>query len=580
MERIGLERIGFTRGVALFALMLSPIASAGTPNCPEAGTALSEVKISETAGGFVGVLDSFDNFGRAVASLGDLDGDGVPDFAIGAPGDDDGGASRGAVWILFLQSDGTVRAQQKISSTEGEFGGNLDDSDNFGRAVTSLGDLDGDGISDLVVGASGDDDGADSAGAVWVLFLNADGTVKTEQKISATQGGFGGLLEAGDIFGAAVASPGDLDDDGVSDLAVGAILDDDGGFSAGAVWILFLNADGTVRAEQKISETEGGFAGLLDNGDNFGGAIAPLADLDADGVPDLAVGVRFEDDGEVCPGGVDRGAVWILFLNADGTVKAEQKISATEGDFDGLLEPQDQFGASVALLGDLDKDGVSDLAVGAILDDDGGQDRGTVWVLFLKTDGTVKAARKLSDTVGGFAGVLDNQDNFGASVVSLGDLDADGRMEFAVGADLDDDGDFGAGAVWVLSLGDCVSGPFITTQPARFALLPVGGGVAQFAITATGDPTLTYRWRRDNADLVNAGPFSGADTPTLTITTSSNEDFGVYDCVVTNPFGSVTSQPSVLAIRQSCDTDIDSDGFTGFADLNALLSEFNSACPP
>ena len=80
---------------------------------------------------------------------------------------------------------------------------------------------------------------------------------------------------------------------------------------------------GTVLGHQKISDTEGGFTGALDENDFFGVGVASLGDLDGDGVVDLAVGAYFDDDG-----GLNRGAVWILFLYADGTVKSQQKITA------------------------------------------------------------------------------------------------------------------------------------------------------------------------------------------------------------------------------------------------------------
>ena len=73
-------------------------------------------------------------------------------LAVAAKRDDDGGLDRGAVWILFLYADGTVKSHQKISDTQGNFTGTLDDSDLFGESVASLGDLDGDGVGDLAVG--------------------------------------------------------------------------------------------------------------------------------------------------------------------------------------------------------------------------------------------------------------------------------------------------------------------------------------------------------------------------------------------------------------------------------------------
>ena len=228
---------------------------------------------------------------------------------------------------IMKPSEGQVEAHQKISSTEGNFTGTLDQDDRFGFSVASLGDLDGDGVADLAVGVPHDDDGGTDRGAVWVLFLNADGTVKSHQKISATDGAFTGALDDDDFFGSSVASLGDLNSDGVTDLAVGAALDDDGGTNRGATWVLFLNADGSVKSHQKISAAEGNFTGELQDAEFFGGAVASLGDLDGDGVVDLAVGGN---------GRLFTGAMWVLMLNADGTVKAHQEISATAGNFTGL----------------------------------------------------------------------------------------------------------------------------------------------------------------------------------------------------------------------------------------------------
>ena len=337
---------------------------------------------------------------------------------------------------------GTVRSEQEISRTQGGFGGGLGSPDHFGFSVCSLGDLDGDGTTDLAVGAEGDDSGN---GAAWIVFLNANGTVASKQKISETTGNLGGDL-AGGQFGASVAPLGDLDGDGIVDLAVGAHWDGDGGPRQGAVWILFLNTDGTVASEQKISETAGGFGGDLDPFDFFGCSVSSLGDLNGDGNQELAVGALEDDDGHS-----NQGAVWLLSLNADGTVASTQKISDIAG-FGGDLEPGDRFGVSLATLEDLDGDGNQELAVGAFGDNDGGVDQGAVWILFLNADGTVASRQRISETAGGFGGVLDQFDAFGRSVTSLGDLDGDGNPDLAVGVVDDDDGGLNQGAVWVLFL--------------------------------------------------------------------------------------------------------------------------------
>jgi hypothetical protein len=406
---------------------------------PTDGTVASYQKISDTEGGFAGALADGDLFGRSVTSLGDLDGDGVVDIAVGVMYDDDGGTDRGAAWILFLNSDGTVKGSQKISDTAGEFTGELDDEDYFGYSVASPGDLDNDGTTDLIVGAHDDDGGTDS-GALWVLFLEDDGTVRSHQKISGTEGGISEPPEFQEVFGASVASIGDLNGDGVSDLAVGATSygDDDP-----AIWILFMNSNGTVSAHEKTTAANLGITGA----GGFGESIAPIGDLDGDGVVDLGVGALRSDGGDMF-----HGAVWVLFMKSDGTVRGSQKISDTAGGFTGTLEDFANFGISLAGPGDIDHDGTEDLIVGSLGDGDGGSGRGAVWVLFLNSDGTVKSHRKISETEGGFDGILDDGDSFGGGVTSLEDLDGDGVMDLAVSAPHDDDGGTDRGAVWVLFL--------------------------------------------------------------------------------------------------------------------------------
>ena len=493
------------------------------------GTLKNIQKISATTGGFGGTLSAGDSFGF-VSNLGDINKDGVNDIVIGAPKDDDGGTDIGAVWICFMNSDGTVASEQKISDISGGFEGTLDDGDFFG-VVLGIDDLDNDGLNEIIVSAPNDDDGGTDEGALWVLYIGNDGKVKNYDKISTTDVFLSSEVEGGDRFGidisyfgdrnndgkidlligadqavddssiasgeiyivhlegsatypnkiyyetnayvsnvekySAVQAPlssqlggsdyygvtscriGDLNGDGVDDLAVGAYADDDGGTDRGAVYIQFLNADGTIDSIQKISSTQGNFSGSLTNGDLFGLGLGAIGDLDSNGIPDIAVCAPKDDDG-----GTDRGAIWILFLEADGTVKSEQKISSTDGNFSGALDNGDWFGYSLTGIGDIDGDGVLDMAAGARFDDDGGTDRGAVWILFLDTNGTVKSEQKISDSYGDLTTSLDNSDWFGSSVTLIGDFDDDGVNDIAVGAYADDDGGTNRGAFYILTLRD------------------------------------------------------------------------------------------------------------------------------
>jgi hypothetical protein len=432
-------------------LSLAALLMATTSLMGQSGTVVGNSKLSDTQGNLTESLEDEDNFGRSIALIDDLDGDGVNDMVVGADGDDDkvGGGGpvqdRGAVYVLFLNNDGSVKSEQKISDTQGGFSAGLEKDDEFGRSVASCGDLDGDGNCDIAVGATGDDDGGGRRGAVYILFLNSNGTVKSHQKISDLSGSFSGTLDDDDQFGSAVANIGDLDNDGVTDLAVGAYGDQDGGGNyRGAVWVLFMNTNGTVASHQKISDTQGGFNATLDDYDSFGWSIAALGDLNGDGNEDIAVGAEQDDDG-----GSARGAVHMLFLNSNGTVSSENKISDFMFTFTGELSNNDRFGFSITATPDMNGDGYNDMIVSARADDDGGTNRGAIYSLFLDQTGNVRSYEKISDTQGNFTGTLDDSDVFGTAVCNLGDLNGDGDLLIAVGAEQDDDGGTDRGAVWL-----------------------------------------------------------------------------------------------------------------------------------
>jgi len=238
-------------------------------------------------------LSDDDYYTISVTSIGDLDGDGVSDIAVGADGDDGTGTDQGAVHIHFLNTDGSVDSTVEINGSTTN-GPTLSDNDYYGH-VTSIGDLDGDGVSDLAVGAPGDDTGGDTRGAVYIHFMNTDGSIDSTVKIDDTTAN-GPVLSDEDSYGFGIASIGDLNGDGVSDLAVGALDDDAGGTSQGALHIHFMNTDGSIDSTVEIngSTTNGP---TLSDGDFYGISVASIGDLDGDGVSDLAVGAASGDSG-------------------------------------------------------------------------------------------------------------------------------------------------------------------------------------------------------------------------------------------------------------------------------------------
>jgi len=217
------------------------------------------------------------------------------------------------------------------------------------------------------------------------MFMNTDGSVDSTVEINdSTENG--PTLSAGDEFGSSIANIGDLDGDGVDDLAVGASQDDGQGTNRGAVHIMFMNTDGSVDSTVEINDsTENGPFGL--SNDWFGESVENLGDLDGDGVNDLIVGASRDN-----AGGADRGTIHVMYMNSDGSVDSTVEInSSTENG--PTLTNTDRFGISIGEIGDFDGNCITDLAVGAYNDHtdengivDGGDDRGAVHIIFMKDE--------------------------------------------------------------------------------------------------------------------------------------------------------------------------------------------------
>lgn len=429
----------------LFLAILGPSSAAQGPAVsstrrgptPEAGAALV-VPAPGTVKSFLRVdsIPGVERLGYALAHLGDVDGDGIGDLAVGDPYDSEGQpfSHRGAVHIVFLNADETVKGTQKINHLHGGFSGALAHDDGFGAAVSALGDFDGDGISELLVGAPQRDVLTPGYGRAWLLLLAADGTVKSQVLYSQGQGGFQETIREFDWFGSGFAPLGDIDGNGALDFAVARAWGPSSSNSYS--FTLRLKPDGTVKNTLKVGPGLGGYVGstFLD----WGAAACGIPDLDGDGIGDYAIGDPGTHSGL-------KGEVVVLFPNPNATLHGQQLIRPeypglpAEGGFTGIVDYGDLFGASLTPVGDLDGDGIVDLAVGANGDTEEqstNQTRywGAVWILFLNSDGSVHAQQKISRTQGGWTPALQALDSFGLSVAAVGDRDGDGVPDLLVGA--------------------------------------------------------------------------------------------------------------------------------------------------
>ena len=350
----------------------------------------------DTAAGVLTCQDLIEDMGArrkrapvAVTGLGDGDGIGsavaftaVPSATVGvfntvagAPFDDDGPAlDSGALYGFAVAHASGITAQAKVSNTEGSLPFALAANDEWGGAVAFAGDIDGDGVGDLLVGQR---TAASSAGRVDVLFMNADFTVSSAAPaIDSSQ--LDAPLAAGDEFGAAVAWLGDIGADGMYEYAIGA---PGANGLAGAFYIVSLNATGAVVAQERVLASDGRFSGAANQPMGLlGMAVATAGDANCDGHADLLV---------TAPGNSSDTAVRSRIYRALLTSGGPPFVTSIEVIASGVLAPPgDGFGYSVATLGDLSNTGrgTAEIVIGAPFTDSpsitGIQETGSLAVLF------------------------------------------------------------------------------------------------------------------------------------------------------------------------------------------------------
>lgn len=399
------------------------------------------VKISSRQGGFEGDLDRGDLFGAAIAEMDDLDGDGVRELAVGAPGDDEAGENAGAVWVLFPDRFGAVRLEHRISAASPNVPPAVRGGHSLGYALAVVRDLNGDGRRELAVAQAFESDSvAEPVAMVWILCPDGDGAVVRCWSIAAVaswerEPGARVLSLASPVgpFSAgkpsanlAIGTPWDPRKDGRTGVASLMTLHGDGSVDHGigcAPWdcgedvdvqqyaraILLADVSGEGGLEPTFGFLADGFGAIGRDWDSvvgpphlthrlrfpvgqdpedpgFGASIAWLDDRDDDGALELAVGMQ---QGRK-PADRAEGGIWLLSIDRhDLAVKRWSLLGRREGGFPGKLRAGDRFGASLAHLADRNGDGLLDLAVGAPGDDDGGKEAGAVWLLGLDREGLV-----------------------------------------------------------------------------------------------------------------------------------------------------------------------------------------------
>ena len=331
------------------------------------------------------------DLGQVVADAGDLNGDGFRDLVVGAPRYSNGQNNEGAALVYLGDAGGIDATPDAIYE-----GGTADLR--AGTAVAGVGDFNGDGYDDFIVGVPGDDGAGTDAG---VAFLFLGGAV-----LDANPDGIFGRLQTGATSGTSVAGLGDANGDGYADLAVGSPLFDGTAVDAGRVDVYFGGAAINTTSDGVI---QSGMAGL-----RFGSALSAAHDANGDGYADLLVGTPFFASGQT-----NEGAVYV-YLGGAGTgfnTASDLIIQSNQAEA--------QIGLALAGLGDVNGDGFSDFAVGAPLFNNASTE-GAVFVYHgaATLDGTADAT---------LATALTATNGHGTAVAGA-DINGDGFRDLLIGA--------------------------------------------------------------------------------------------------------------------------------------------------
>ncbi|GGM98140.1 hypothetical protein GCM10010967_34940 [Dyadobacter beijingensis] len=367
--------------------------------------------------------------GSSVSNAGDINGDGLEDMIVGAPNFDQGQVGEGAAFISY--GDAATGTVGNISFPSNEINAHL------GCSVSGAGDTNGDGYDDVIIGASGAQNGV-NVGAAYIILGGPQGIASAPSKT---------LYAANQGFGISVSDAGDINRDGYDDVIVGAPFASKSNpaiSQCGAVFVYLGSANGVISPGTIV------YSGIA--GAKMGNSLDNAGDVNGDGFNDIIAGASQANIGKN-----KEGAAFIWYGNIAGIPSNTPWSNSLS-----LDQADAEFGTSVSGAGDVNGDGYGDVIVGAPKHDNGQSDEGVASVFYGSNGGCSIGNKTLLDA---------NQSNasFGKSVGGFTDVNGDGYDDVVVGAPQYDGLSANGGGVWVFhgSPGGIVTSAAFSTTGAQ-----------------------------------------------------------------------------------------------------------------
>jgi hypothetical protein len=355
--------------------------------------------------------------GASVAGVGDVDGDGRADMLVPSYFYDGVGENSGKVYLVRA-ADLDAPGDVELADMPYQFTGASEDEE-AGHSANGAGDVDGDGLDDLLICGYRSSDPEPETGRIYLMFAEGLGAPGVRNIATADIILVGEAAE--DRLGHHVTGIGDADGDGIVDVLTGAYGNDSYGDETGKSYLIPGSSLVDFRGERVIGPNEYTFVGE-EEGDESGHALRGARDVDGDGLSDFVLGARLND-----LGATDGGKAYLILganLGAPGEIVGLENADYT---FYGEAS-QGWVGYQLTGVGDVDGDGLGDLLIGAYGSDD---QKGRVYLVMASS--IIDPVQSLEYADVRFVGEYP-ADQAGHNLSSAGDVDGDDRADVIIGA--------------------------------------------------------------------------------------------------------------------------------------------------